>query len=277
MRITFRRFPGHAAAYSVIERDDGVVYRMKEFTSQGARLPHDLRHFVVERELGIADGIWGGIADGMVYSSMDHVQGRRPPHSAERSVELKRLQRQRSCAPELLANLVEAVAMLDSPTDDDIQRLTSAQLSVFRSPNRARTRPRPSPSRRPRCWPGRRALCRWKRRAGHGCEWGRNWPTPGPSPPPRPPALCAPCPGPATPATAATRVAPANDGPGLRRLQPPCKRIAELALTVMSRYARTPYSDISGAHHDWVYLAANTAVIQPISSRPCLSSLRRDV
>ena len=32
MRITFRRFPDHSSAYSVIERDDGVVYRMKEFT-----------------------------------------------------------------------------------------------------------------------------------------------------------------------------------------------------------------------------------------------------
>ena len=130
MRITFRRFPGHAAAYSVIERDDGVVYRMKEFTAPGARLPHDLRHFLVERELGIVDGIWGGIAVGMVYSSMEHVQGRRPPHSAERSAELKRLQRERIMRAELIANLVEAVAMLDAPSDDDIQRLTRAHLSV---------------------------------------------------------------------------------------------------------------------------------------------------
>jgi hypothetical protein len=121
MRITFRRFPDHARAYSVIERDDGVVYRM----------PHDLRHFVVERELGIADGIWGGIAAGMVYTSMDHVQGRRPPHSAERSDELKRAQRQRIMRAELLANLVEAVAMLDAPSGEDIRRLTRVKLSAI--------------------------------------------------------------------------------------------------------------------------------------------------
>ena len=130
MRITFRRFPGHAAAYSVIERDDGVVYRMRESTAPGARLPHDLRHFLVERELGIVDGIWGGIAAGLVYSSMEHVQGRRPAHPAERSAELKRLQRERITQAELVANLVEAVAMLDAPSDDDIQRLTRAHLSV---------------------------------------------------------------------------------------------------------------------------------------------------
>jgi hypothetical protein len=130
MRITFRRFPGPAAAYSVIERDDGVVYRMKEFTRPGNELPHDLRHFVVERELDIADGIWGGIAAGMVYTSMDHVRGRRPPHSAQRSAELKRAQRQRIMRAELLANLVEAIAMLDAPSDDEIRRLTRVKLSV---------------------------------------------------------------------------------------------------------------------------------------------------
>jgi len=130
MRITFRRFPGYSSAYSVIERDDGVVYRMTEFTRAGTGLPHDLRHFVVERELGIADGIWGGIAAGMVYTSMDHVRGRRPPHSAERSEELQRAQRQRLMRAELFANLVEAIAMLDDPPADEIRRVTRAKLSV---------------------------------------------------------------------------------------------------------------------------------------------------
>ena len=130
MRITFRRFPDHSRAWSVIERDDGVVYRMTEFTRGGTELPHDLRHFVVERELGIADGIWGGIAAGMVYTSMAHVRGRRPPHSAERSDELKRAQRQRIMRAELFANLVEAIAMLADPSADEIGRLARAKLSV---------------------------------------------------------------------------------------------------------------------------------------------------
>ena len=103
---------------------------MKEFTRAGTRLPHDLRHFVVERELGIADGIWGGIAAGMVYTSMDHVQGRRPPHAAERSGELQRARRQQLMRAELLANLVEAIAMLDAPSGDDIRRLTRTKLSA---------------------------------------------------------------------------------------------------------------------------------------------------
>jgi hypothetical protein len=130
MRITFRRFPGHTAAYSVIERDDGVVFRMKEFTSPGSRLPHDLRHLIVERELAIADGFWGAIAAGAVYRSMDHVQGRRPPHAAERSAGLKRVQRQPVMRAGLLADLVEAVATLDTPSEDEIRRLTREKLSV---------------------------------------------------------------------------------------------------------------------------------------------------
>jgi hypothetical protein len=130
MRITFRRFPDHGRAYSVIERDDGVVYQMTEFTRPGTELPHDLRHLVVERELGIADGIWGGIAAGMVYTSMEHVRGRRPPHSADRSDELKRAQRQRLMRAELFANLVEAIAMLDNPSDEEIGRVARSKLSV---------------------------------------------------------------------------------------------------------------------------------------------------
>ena len=130
MRITFRRFPGHTTAYSIIERDDGVVYRLPG-SAPGAKLPHDLRHLVVERELRIADGVWGAIAAGVVYTSMEHVRGRRPPHAAERSGELKRVQRQPVLRAGLLADLVEAVAMLDSPSDDDIQRLTRATLSTL--------------------------------------------------------------------------------------------------------------------------------------------------
>jgi hypothetical protein len=130
MRITFRRYPGHTTAYSVIERDDGVVYRMQG-SAPGAKLPHDLRHLVVERELRIADGLWGAIAAGIVYTSMEHVQGRRPPHAAERSAQLKREQRQPVMRAGLLADLVEAVAMLDSPSEDDIRELTRARLSVI--------------------------------------------------------------------------------------------------------------------------------------------------
>ena len=130
MRVTFPRLADHQRGYCVVERDDGVVYRMSGFTVMGPELPHDIRHLIVERELHVSDGIWGSIAAGAVYSSMQHLRGRRPPHAEDLSDELKRAQRNRIMRAELLANLVEAVAALDNPSADEIARLTRARLSV---------------------------------------------------------------------------------------------------------------------------------------------------
>jgi hypothetical protein len=129
MRVTFPRLADHQRAYAVIERDDGVVYQLFGGTA-GPGLPHDIRHLIVERELRISDGIWGAIAAGTVYESMRHLSGRRPPHAADRSAELKRTQRSRVMRAELLANLVEAVAVLDDQSPDRIMRLTREKLSV---------------------------------------------------------------------------------------------------------------------------------------------------
>jgi hypothetical protein len=130
MRVTFPRLADHQQAYAVVERDDGVIYRLYGGTA-GPALPHDLRHLVVERELKVTDGIWGGIAAGTVYTSMRLVRGRRPPHAAERSVDLKRAYRDRVLRAELLANLVETVAALDDPSAEEIRRLTGMKLAVL--------------------------------------------------------------------------------------------------------------------------------------------------
>lgn len=130
MRVTFPRLADHQKGYSVIERDDGVVYRMDGFTIMGPRLPHDLRHLIVERELRVSDGIFGAIAAGTVWTSMEHLRGRRSPHTADLSEELKRTQRNRIRHAELLANLVDAVAALDDPADEEIRRLARSKLSV---------------------------------------------------------------------------------------------------------------------------------------------------
>ncbi|HVT69810.1 MAG TPA: hypothetical protein VHF26_18810 [Trebonia sp.] len=130
MRVRFPRLADHQRGYSVIERDDGAVYCMANFTTMGSELPHDLRHLIVERELRIGDGIWGSIAAGTVYRSMRHVRGRQHPRAAERSARLKQAQRDRIMAAELLADLVEAVAVLGDPSPGAIRRLTAEKLSV---------------------------------------------------------------------------------------------------------------------------------------------------
>jgi hypothetical protein len=130
MRVTFPRLPDHQRAYALVERDDGVVYRLYGGTA-GPRLPHDIRHLIVERELGITDGIWAGIAAGVVFGAMRHVSGRRPPRAAERSRELIRNFREQGLRAELLADLVESVAALDNPSSGQIRRLAQTKLAVL--------------------------------------------------------------------------------------------------------------------------------------------------
>ena len=128
--MTFPRLPDHERAHALVERDDGAVYRLYG-GKVGPQLPHDIMHFVVERELQIRDGIWGGIAAGVIFDSMEHVSGRRPPHARERSKELLASFHQRGLRAELLANLVQCVACLDHPSDTQILTLAATRLSVL--------------------------------------------------------------------------------------------------------------------------------------------------
>jgi hypothetical protein len=134
MRVTFPRLPDHQRAYALVERDDGVVYRLYGGVA-GPRLPHDIMHLVAERELRIKDGIWAGIAAGVVFESMCHVSGRRPPHAAERSRELLRQFSEQGLRAELLANLVGSVAALETMTQDKIRQLARAKLAVLPDAN----------------------------------------------------------------------------------------------------------------------------------------------
>jgi hypothetical protein len=105
MRVTFPRLPDHQRAYALVERDDGVVYRLYGGTA-GTRLPHDIMHLVVERELRIRDGIWGGIAAGAGV-------------------------RRQGLRAELLTDLVSSAAALDRLAPEEIRRLAETKLSVL--------------------------------------------------------------------------------------------------------------------------------------------------
>ncbi|MGY1812538.1 hypothetical protein [Blastococcus sp. SYSU D00820] len=109
MRLTFRRMADRRPVETLVERDDGVVFAMRG-AGGGADLPHDLVHALVEAELGIPDGIWGSVADGVVWGSMRHVSGRRPPHAADRSAALKRERAAAIGRAEALADVVHRLA-----------------------------------------------------------------------------------------------------------------------------------------------------------------------
>ena len=112
MRITFERMPDRRPVETLVERDDGVVFRMRG-AGGGADLPHDLVHALVEQSLRVTDGIWGCVAAGVVWSSMRHVSGRQPPHAAERSARLKKERAAPLQAAEHLADLVGRLARGD--------------------------------------------------------------------------------------------------------------------------------------------------------------------
>jgi hypothetical protein len=86
-------------------------------------LPHDVVHLTVEEHLGIADGIWGAIAAGAVYRSMEHLSGRRPPHAAERSDAIKREYGAKLRWAEFLGGFVEHVAHSGVDRPEAIARL----------------------------------------------------------------------------------------------------------------------------------------------------------
>jgi hypothetical protein len=132
MQVTFPRLADYARGYAVVARDDGVTYELYGGVC-GPALPHDLIHFITERELGIPDGIWGGIAAGLVFPSMVHVSGRRPPHASDRSRRLLRDFEQAGLRAELLADLVAQVATADDATPEQIRRMAAARLSVLPS------------------------------------------------------------------------------------------------------------------------------------------------
>src|SRR5262249_32281227 len=66
-----------------------------------------------------------------VFLSMRHVRGRRSPHAAARPEEIKRRFRAVGLRAEMIANLVEQVAALDSPSEAEIRRLAKTVLSVL--------------------------------------------------------------------------------------------------------------------------------------------------
>jgi hypothetical protein len=104
MLIEFSRV-GEAGTVATIHRRDGVVVELRGY-SVTHRVPHDLAHVVTERELGLADGVFGSIAGGAVFASM-RVVGGRPRHDAvARSKQILRANARALTTAEVMAGVV---------------------------------------------------------------------------------------------------------------------------------------------------------------------------
>jgi hypothetical protein len=162
--MTFERMADRRPVETVVERDDGVVYAMRA-AGGGPDLPHDLVHALVELELGVPDGVWGAVADGVVWGSMRHVSGRRPPHAAERSARLQKERGDRIMAAEHLADLVRRLSRGEAVSGDAVSRYPREALERAAEALAA-------------------AEARWAALAP-GERWVLSWPGPGRSRPDR--------------------------------------------------------------------------------------------
>jgi hypothetical protein len=88
MEIIFTRSRDRRDA-TIVTRRDGVRLSVPVYGKLDP-IPHDLAHYVVERELGLRDGFWGSVAEGAVFAGMRILDGRQRPHVRERSQELQR-------------------------------------------------------------------------------------------------------------------------------------------------------------------------------------------
>lgn len=136
MEITFTKTG--ARHYEVLaHRDDKVVLRVHT-PDRPLSLPHDMAHYLVERELGFDRGFWGAIAAGAVFDSVQVVSGRRPPHAAERSQAVIKAAGLQLAAAELYVSVIQSVAR--EGAERDWPRVCAYLDEVWR-PFRAPRRP----------------------------------------------------------------------------------------------------------------------------------------
>lgn len=108
MRITFTRTGARGYATLAV-RDDGVAIKVPSF-DRPTSLPHDIAHFVVERELELRQGFWGCVADGAMFPGMEIVSGHRSPRAGERSRSVIRAAGQHGTEAEVLVGTLLRIA-----------------------------------------------------------------------------------------------------------------------------------------------------------------------
>jgi hypothetical protein len=102
--IEFRRHE-HVESQAWIHRLDGVVVWLPSH-SRKFRVPHDLAHVVTERELGMAQGVFGSIASGALFDNMRVVAGRKRHNARAVSDRVLRANREHLRTAEILAGVL---------------------------------------------------------------------------------------------------------------------------------------------------------------------------
>ncbi len=121
--------PGGRRYRSVLHRRDGLVIELdgggyNKVGGPARELPHDLAHFVVEDGLGLDAGLWGVLAAGGMFDHAKVIEGRRPPHAAERARAVVEAAGDRLTQAEMLTRFVCDLAL--DGADRDVAHLEAA-------------------------------------------------------------------------------------------------------------------------------------------------------
>ena len=107
MQIKFVRLDAYRSE-SIVARNDRVSLRVPGY-GPAILLPHDLAHFVIEKELGLRRGFWGSVAEGAKFPGMTVVSGRRRPHAEARSAALCKANARRVTEVEVIISVLSQI------------------------------------------------------------------------------------------------------------------------------------------------------------------------
>jgi hypothetical protein len=128
MQVHFHRTDGRGGYAVMMRRDDGLTVRLSGDSHSG-RIPHDLAHFVAEREFRFGHGVFGSIAAGAMFTNMMVVDG--PPRHDEK---IRSRVVIRAYAAELgLAEVVSGVIHDGVERHADLERVYRQLLAVWGS------------------------------------------------------------------------------------------------------------------------------------------------
>ncbi|MFG2001216.1 hypothetical protein ACGFNU_18925 [Spirillospora sp. NPDC048911] len=134
MEVIFHR-QAAAVYFSTAARDDGVTVRVPGYDRKSP-VPHDLAHFVAEREFGLNRGFWGSVAAGAMFTNMTVLEGRRRPHADERSKRIMKANEQWVWASEAVAGAIHDAVEHDHTPGQALEALRKMHGAMSREPLR---------------------------------------------------------------------------------------------------------------------------------------------
>jgi hypothetical protein len=125
VHIEFARRKG-GGSLATIDRPDGARLVLTSY-DRANTVPHDLAHFVAERDLGLGRGLWGSIASGALFDSLQLISGKRRHNEAARSQAVRRANADELALAEVLVGAVHrGLQLSDTAATREIERAWSS-------------------------------------------------------------------------------------------------------------------------------------------------------